>query len=215
MRAAFGNSDLTNLRPKFSKIYSGLLWSDQWQSDREDRLSWENRIKSMWGGSATKPKHCVCAVCVCVCACPFYKCLSMFVWHSCPQMHVSACHRRRNTYTSSLYRRLPLDWQWRNRLVMPQSSTVAATSNFLSIWVSACWLRSPSGCLSVTYAPPSAQDNKYSQGISAKNSVSEGVVLLLMMPILERLVGVYSHCLLVPLPRTIPLHQTASDGWLN
>lgn len=42
-----------------------------------------------------------------------------------------------------------------------------------------------------------------------------GFVLLLMMPILECLVGVYSHCLLVPLPRTILSHQTASDGWLN
>lgn len=49
------------------------------------------------------------------------------------------------------------------------------------------------------------------------SAVSKGFVSLLMMPILENLVGVYSRCLLVPLPQTIPprIREPVMDGLIK
>lgn len=49
------------------------------------------------------------------------------------------------------------------------------------------------------------------------SAVSKGFVLLLMMPILENLVGVYFRCLLVSLPQTIPhrIREPVMDGLIK
>lgn len=225
IQTAFGNSDLPNLRPKFSKIYFGLLWSDQWQTVR---TASPGKTRGNLRGVSLHSWDIV-SVCVCVCAhIPFYKsvhvCLILFVaWcHLCPQRDILFIRPTpgASTYRSSFSCRQPVDWQGQkqveankwccNALARQQKSSLISPLPLLLIVFLLPQI--PVG-LFVILANTSKRAGQ--QTLPRNFTISEGFVLLLMMPILESLVGVYSNCLLVPVARTIPSHQTASDGWLN
>lgn len=203
-----------------TQIQQNLFWFTLIRSvaDSEGCLFWENRMEPL-GSFTTKPKycHCVCArmplsvhVCSIVCS-P--------VCHLCPQRGILACpspSRRPCTSISSFWCRHPVDWQGTKRT---NDATTLHRDSQIQFHFSTSLT---SDCLLVGSDPRRAvcHSCKHFQACRTTNAPKEfhrlrGFVLLLMMPILESLVGVYSHCLLMPLPWTIPSHQTASDGWLN
>lgn len=200
-----------------AKPVRGLLWSDQWQTVRT--ASWENSFENPL---RFQPKILFVWVCVCVCThAPFYKRLPMYVCVFTMEAFVSTkrqshLSRRAYAFISSFYCRRTVDRK-RNRLEQTNDATVTMTQTQLPF--------SPSFTFDCkddkqSYRHLNQRADGHRQACRTTNTPKEshrlwGFVLLLMMPILESLVGVYSHCLLMSLPRTIPSHQTASDGWLN
>ncbi len=184
-------------------------------ADSEDCLSWENRLKSL-GSFTTKLRDTVC-VYMCVCAhSPFYKsvhvCLILFLpcCHLCPKRDILLVPPRGLRIflqTSSWLTGEETGWSkqmmlWQGSLISP----LPLLFDGLLFGSDPCW----TVCHSY----------KHLQACRTTNTPKEyhrlwGFVLLLMVPVLESSVGVYSNCLLMPVARTIPSHQTAGDGWLN
>lgn len=131
-----------NLRPKFSEIYSGLLWSDQWQTVSPGKTGW-NLLRFHSKAEALR-------VCYCVYThVPLYKRLSLYVWlfvRSCVWHGTICVHKETSRCVPSqqealhIHKQLrlqPSSWLtgretgWSKR-VMPQSNTVAAKSSVIS-----------------------------------------------------------------------------------